>query len=106
MKQLRYQEIYLHLNQKIQKLLFQIDKEVDDFINNLSDSSWVSIVYKSLRELGGVATLNDLYEKVNEMILSQYPEKASNKNIEATVRGVLQYFCGKSSSFKNKMDLI
>lgn len=85
--------------------VISIDKEVDDFINNLSDSSWVSIVYKSLRELGGVATLNDLYEKVNEMILSQYPEKASNKNIEATVRGVLQYFCGKSSSFKNKMDL-
>ncbi len=81
-----------------------IEKEViNDSIDN--NSSWLSIIYNSLQALEGVASLSDLYDEVYKLISVKYTEKLTNKDIKATIRGVLQRYCSGSTSYNNRLDL-
>ena len=70
-------------------------------------SNWVGIIYEALQDLGGEASLNEIYNKAYEIIKENYPDKGNNKNknIQATIRGILQRYCSDSSFYGKKDDL-
>ena len=82
-----------------------VEKESYDMI--LKDSTfWSSLIFRALIELGGEAGLKDLYQLIYKILDNEYPDVLkSNKNIEATVRGILQRFCSNSKYYSNKVDL-
>lgn len=82
-----------------------LEKEVLEYEVYHEKSNWVNIVYEALQSLGGVAYLSQIYDKVNDIIENDYPEKLTNKDIKATIRGILQRYCSDSTSYNNKADL-
>lgn len=82
-----------------------LEKEVLEYEVYHEKSNWVNIVYEALQRLGGVAYLSQIYDKVYDIIENDYPEKLTNKDIKATIRGILQRYCRDSSSYNNKVDL-
>lgn len=82
-----------------------LEKEVLEYEVYHEKSNWVNIVYEALQSLGGVAYLSQIYDKVYDIIENDYPEKLTNKDIKATIRGILQRYCSDSSSYNNKVDL-
>ena len=82
-----------------------LEKEVLEYEVYHEKSNWVNIVYEALQSLGGVAYLSQIYGKVYDIIENDYPEKLTNKDIKATMRGILQRYCSDSTSYNNKVDL-
>lgn len=82
-----------------------LEKEVLEYEVYHEKSNWVNIVYEALQSLGGVAYLSQIYDKVYDIIKNDYPEKLTNKDIKATIRGILQRYCSDSTSYNNKVDL-
>lgn len=82
-----------------------LEKEVLEYEVYHEKSNWVNIVYEALQSLGGVAYLSQIYDKVDDIIENDYPEKLTNKDIKATIRGILQRYCSDSTSYNNKVDL-
>lgn len=82
-----------------------LEKEVLEYEVYHEKSNWVNIVYEALQSLGGVAYLSQIYDKVYDVIENDYPEKLTNKDIKATIRGILQRYCSDSTSYNNKADL-
>lgn len=82
-----------------------LEKEVLEYEVYHEKSNWVNIVYEALQSLGGVAYLSQIYDKVYDIIENDYPEKLTNKDIKATIRGILQRYCSDSTSYNNKADL-
>lgn len=82
-----------------------LEKEVLEYEVYHEKSNWVNIVYEALQSLGGVAYLSQIYDKVYDIIENNYPEKLTNKDIKATIRGILQRYCSDSTSYNNKVDL-
>lgn len=82
-----------------------LEKEVLEYEVYHEKSNWVNIVYEALQSLGGVAYLSQIYDKVYDIIENDYPEKLTNKDIKATIRGILQRYCSDSTSYNNKVDL-
>lgn len=82
-----------------------LEKEVLEYEVYHEKSNWVNIVYEALQSLGGVAYLSQIYDKVYDIIENDYPEKLTNKDIKATIRGILQRCCSDSTSYNNKVDL-
>ncbi len=82
-----------------------LEKEVLEYEVYHEKSNWVNIVYEALQSLGGVAYLSQIYDKVYNIIENDYPEKLTNKDIKATIRGILQRYCSDSTSYNNKVDL-
>ena len=79
-----------------------LEKEVLEYEVYHEKSNWVNIVYEALQSLGGVAYLSQIYDKVYDIIENDYPEKLTNKDIKATIRGILQRYCSDSTSYNNK----
>ena len=82
-----------------------LEKEIFEYETLYEKSNWVSIVYEAIQILGGEAHLNEIYDKTYEIISNNYPEKLSNKDIKATIRGILQRYCSSSSFYNNRADL-
>lgn len=82
-----------------------LEKEVLEYEVYHEKSNWVNIIYEALQSLGGVAYLSQIYDKVYDIIENDYPEKLTNKDIKATIRGILQRYCSDSTSYTNKADL-
>ncbi len=82
-----------------------LEKEVLEYEVYHEKSNWVNIVYEALQSLGGVAYLSQIYDKVYDIIENDYPEKLTNKDIKATIRGILQRYYSDSTSYNNKVDL-
>ena len=82
-----------------------LEKEVLEYEVYHEKSNWVNIVYEALQSLGGVAYLSQIYDKVYDIIENDYPEKLTNKDIKATIRGILQRYCSDYTSYNNKVDL-
>lgn len=82
-----------------------LEKEVLEYEVYHEKSNWVNIVYEALQSLGGVAYLSQIYDKVYDIIENDYPEKLTNKDIKATITGILQRYCSDSTSYNNKADL-
>ena len=66
-----------------------------------------NIISSELENLGGRASLNNLYDEVTDMMyFADYGSKSDNKEKESTIRGILQRFCSECESVYNgKVDL-
>lgn len=82
-----------------------VESNLQEYGQIQDDSNWANIIYNALIKLGNEAKLQDIYDEVNKQIKEKYPEKLKNKNIEATVRGMLQRYCSDSKYFNGKIDL-
>ncbi len=69
------------------------------------DSNWANIIYNALVKLNNEANLKDIYHEVRKMVKEKYPEKLGNKDIEATIRGMLQRYSSDSNYFNGQTDL-
>lgn len=69
------------------------------------DSNWANIIYSALIKLRNEAKLEDIYREVKKIVAEKYPEKSRNKNIEATIRGMLQRYSSDSKYFNGQTDL-
>lgn len=81
------------------------EKEVLEYETYHEKSNWVSIIYEALQNLGGEASLSQIYDRVYYIVNEHYPEKQNNKDIKATVRGILQRYCSESKCYNKKNDL-
>lgn len=82
-----------------------VESNLQEYGQIQDDSNWANIIYNALIKLENEAKLKDIYNEVNKQIKEKYPEKLKNKNIEATVRGMLQRYCSDSKHFNGKVDL-
>ena len=71
------------------------------------DIRWLDIVIQALKQLGGKATLSDIYEECKDLVSLFYPEKENNNTVESTVRRTIYQhssdvmaYLGKSDDFR------
>jgi len=82
-----------------------IQDELENYGELQDNSNWVNIIYHAILGLGKEANLSDIYIKAKEIVNKKYPEKLENKDIEATIRGILQRYSSDSKHFNGKNDL-
>ena len=82
-----------------------IDEELKKYGELQEGSNWANIIYNALVKLGNEADLKDIYRAAKEIVNKKYPDKAENKGIEATIRGILQRYSSDSKFFNGKYDL-
>lgn len=82
-----------------------LENNCNDYGNLDKSSTWANIIYYILEEFDGQATLNEIYEKAEKLVKVNFPEKSNNKDIPATIRGILQRYSSGSSHYNGKIDL-
>lgn len=82
-----------------------LESNLQEYGQVQEDSNWANIIYNALIRLRNEAKLQDIYEEVKKIIEEKYPEKLKNKNIEATIRGMLQRYSSDSKHFNGQTDL-
>lgn len=82
-----------------------VESNLQEYGQIQDDSNWANIVYNTLVSLNNEADLKDIYCEVKKIVKQKYPEKMKNKNMDATVRGILQRYSSDSDSFNGKNDL-
>lgn len=82
-----------------------VDEDLKKYGQLQEGSNWANIIYNALTRLENEAALKDIYKVVKEIVNKRYPDKAENKEIEATIRGVLQRYSSDSKFFNGKYDL-
>lgn len=82
-----------------------VDTELEEYGELQDNSKWVNIIYNALKSLNNEADLQAIYTECKNIIKKKYPEKLNNKEIDATIRGVLQRYSSDSEYFNRKLDL-
>ena len=82
-----------------------LESNLQEYGQIQDDSNWANIIYNALIKLRNEAKLEDIYREVRKIIEEKYPEKLKNKEIEATIRGMLQRYSSDSKHFNGKTDL-
>lgn len=82
-----------------------LESNLQEYGQVQDDSNWANIIYNALVRLRNEAKLQDIYEEVKKIIEEKYPEKLGNKDIEATIRGMLQRYSSDSKHFNGQTDL-
>lgn len=82
-----------------------VEDELKEYGELQDNSNWANIIYNALISLGNEAELNDIYIESQKIVSEKYPEKLENKEIEATIRGILQRYSSDSKHFNGKNDL-
>ncbi|MCI9233301.1 MAG: DUF4935 domain-containing protein [Bacilli bacterium] len=82
-----------------------VEKEFLEYGTLKEKGNWVNIIYNALLNLGGEAPLKEIYEAADSVISEKYPEKKTNKNMKATIRGMLQKYSSDTENFNKKVDL-
>lgn len=66
---------------------------------------WIDIIIQSLEQLGGKATLSDLYDECKDLVSLFYPDKQQNTSIESTIRRTIYQHSSDVSAYLGKSDL-
>lgn len=82
-----------------------LESNLQEYGQIQDDSNWANIIYNALIKLDNEANLQEIYYEVKRMIKEKYPEKLRNKDIEATIRGMLQRYSSDSKYFNGQTDL-
>lgn len=82
-----------------------LESNLQEYGQIQDDSNWANIIYNALIKLRNEAKLEDIYREVRKIIEEKYPEKSKNKEIEATIRGMLQRYSSDSKHFNGQTDL-
>lgn len=86
-----------------------IDIELSDEIVYAAENlTWTDIIVTALTNLGGEATLTEIYNEANDILYhNDCYDKMKNKAKESTIRGILQRFSSdfSNSPFYGKKDL-
>ena len=82
-----------------------IESNLQEYGQIQDDSNWANIIYNSLLQLGNEADLQHIYSETKRLVKEKYPEKLGNKDIDATIRGMLQRYSSDSKYFNGKTDL-
>lgn len=82
-----------------------VESNLQEYGQIQDNSNWANIIYNALVILGNEANLQDLYNEINKQIKERYPEKLKNKNIESTIRAMLQRYSSDSKYFNGQIDL-
>lgn len=82
-----------------------VESELKEYGMLKETSNWTNIIYNTLLALGGEADLTTLYSEVESIVKKKYPEKLSNNDMPATIRGILQRFSSDTLSYNRKNDL-
>ena len=82
-----------------------LESNLQEYGQIQDDSNWANIIYNALIKLRNEAKLEDIYREVKKIIEEKYPEKSKNKEIEATIRGMLQRYSSDSKHFNGQTDL-
>lgn len=82
-----------------------MEEELKAYGELQDNSNWGNIIYNALIALNNEAELNEIYKEAKKIVNEKYPEKSQNKQIEATIRGILQRYSSDSKYFNGKHDL-
>lgn len=82
-----------------------LESNLQEYGQIQDDSNWANIIYNALVKLGNEANLQEIYCEVKKIVKEKYPEKLGNKDIEATIRGMLQRYSSDSKYFNGQTDL-
>lgn len=82
-----------------------LESNLQEYGQIQDDSNWANIIYNALVKLDNEADLQEIYREVREIVKERYPEKLRNKDIEATIRGILQRYSSDSKYFNGQTDL-
>ena len=80
----------------------------DEIVYATENLTWTDIIITALTNLGGEATLSEIYNEANDILCrNDCYDKMKNKAKESTIRGILQRFSGDFShtAFYGKKDL-
>ena len=82
-----------------------LESNLQEYGQVQDDSNWANIIYNALVKLNNEANLQDIYNEAKRIVKEKYPEKLRNKDIEATIRGMLQRYSSDSKYFNGQTDL-
>lgn len=82
-----------------------LESNLQEYGQIQDDSNWANIIYNALVKLGNEANLQEIYDEAKRIVKEKYPEKLGNKEIEATIRGMLQRYSSDSKYFNGQTDL-
>ena len=82
-----------------------IEEELKEYGELQDNSNWVNIVYNALIALNNEADLNEIYSEAKKIVENRYPKKLGNKDIDATIRGILHHYSSDSKNFSGRNDL-
>lgn len=84
---------------------FILESNLQEYGQIQDDSNWANIIYNALVKLDNEANLQEIYHEVKKIVKEKYPEKSGNKDMEATIRGMLQRYSSDSKYFNGQTDL-
>lgn len=66
---------------------------------------WVDIIIQALEQLGGRATLAEIYEECKDLIALFHPDKFSNATIDSTIRRTIYQHSSDVTAYLGKDDV-
>lgn len=66
---------------------------------------WIDIIIQALEQLGGKATLSDIYDECRDLVALFHPNKLSNTTIESTIRRTIYQHSSDVTAFLGKDDV-
>ncbi|TCL45235.1 PIN domain-containing protein [Harryflintia acetispora] len=83
-----------------------IDIEMDQRAMEAEDNiRWVDIIIQALEQLGGRATLAEIYEECKDLIALFHPDKFSNATIDSTIRRTIYQHSSDVTAYLGKDDV-
>lgn len=66
---------------------------------------WVDIIIQALEQLGGKATLTDIYEECKDLVALFYQDEFNNTTIESTIRRTIYQHSSDATIYLGKDDV-
>lgn len=83
-------------------LKIKMDKHAIEAEDNIR---WVDIIVQALEQLGGRATLSDIYEECKDLVVLFHPDKQNNATIESTIRRTIYQCSSDVTAYLGKNDI-
>lgn len=66
---------------------------------------WIDIIIQALEQLGGKATLADIYEECKDLVVLFHQDKFNNTAIESTIRRTIYQHSSDVTAYLGKDDI-
>lgn len=94
--------IYDATHKAFSMLGIQMDQRAIEAEDNIR---WLDIIIQAFKQLGGKATLADIYDECKDLVTLFHQDKQGNANIESTIRRTIYQHSSDVTAYLGKNDL-